>query len=123
MTFVEDITLEKKVPLSAIKKKEAQDLLNRQYEEESRLVKGVFKNLECPGGTEEFQYRKFPQDPIRKYKLQDGETYTIPLYLAKHINVTCNEKQHQWVVDVNGNKTIDVTRGRQRFQFLSTEFM
>lgn len=123
MSFVKEISLEKPIPLSPEKKKEVKALLDKQYAEESKLVKGVFKNIECPGGTESFAFRKFPQDPIRMYELADGQTYEIPLAVARHINNTCNEKQHQWVVDAQGKKTVDVTRGRQRFQFLSTEFM
>jgi hypothetical protein len=123
MVYVREVTLDKKKPLSTEKKKEAEDKLGKLHKEESRLVKGVFKNLEAPGGEIEFAYRQFPQDPVRIYKFTDGETYDIPICVAKHLNNTCNEKMHQYIVDKDGKKTVDVTRGRQRYQFLSTEFM
>jgi hypothetical protein len=121
--YVQEITMEKKVPLSATKKKEAADLVAAKHKEDSKLVKGMFKNLECPGGGLEFSFRAYPQDPVCLYKLEDGKTYEVPLAVAKHINVTCNERQHKYIIDIDGKKTVDVVRGRQRYQFLSTEFM
>lgn len=123
MSFVKDITQDKKAPITAIKKKEAADLLDKMHQADSRLVKGIFKNLECPGGTETFPFRMYPQDPVRMYTFEDGGTYEIPLCVARHINKTCNEKQHALVVDAQGKKTVDLVHGRQRFQFLSTDFM
>lgn len=123
MSFVQDITLEGKVPLTKLEKEESRKKLEEEYKKVSKLVKGVFKNLEAPGGTLEFTLRLYPQDPVRKYTFEDGGEYEIPLYVAKHINKTCNEKQHQHVVDKNGKKTVDVTKGKQRYEFLSTEFM
>lgn len=123
MVYVREITGEKRKPLSVEKKKEAEAKTKELHAEESKLVKGVFKNLEAPGGKLEFAYRAFPQDPIRLYEFEDGGSYEVPVSVAKHINKTCNEKQHKWIVDAAGNKTIDVIKGRQRYQFLSTEFM
>ncbi len=122
-SYAKEITIDKKVPLNELQRKEAREKLNKQYKEESKIVKGVFKNIECPGGTLEFPYKKFPQDPIILYKLEDGQSYDVPLCVAKHINNQCVEKKHEYIVDAKGNKTIDVNKKRQRYQFLSTEFM
>lgn len=122
-SFVQEITLEKKPPLSATKKKEASDLLASKHKEDSKLVKGTFKNLECPGGGLEFSFRMYPQDPLCLYKFEDGKAYEVPLVVAKHINQTCNERQHKYIIDVEGKKTVDVVKNRQRYQFLSNEFM
>lgn len=123
MSYATEFQLKQKTPLSSERKKEAKELLEKQWKEESILVKGVFKNLECPGATESFPFRKYPQDNPMIYTLEDGKTYEIPLAVARHINNTCNEKVHKYIVDSEGKKTIDRTKGRQRFQFLSTEFM
>ena len=120
---VQEITLEKKVPLSASRKKEVADILAAKHKEDSKLVKGTFKNLECPGGGLEFSFRMYPQDPLCKYTFEDGKVYEVPLAVARHINVTCNERQHKYVVDVEGNRTVDRVKNRQRYQFLSNEFM
>lgn len=121
--YMTEIRVEKTKPLTEIKKKEAKDLLDKKYKEDSKLVKGVFKNLECPGGGVEFPFREYPQDPYIIYKFEDGKTYEVPLGVAKHINIRCNEKMHKHIVDPDGNKTVDVVKGRQRYQFLSTDFM
>lgn len=123
MVYVREITGEKRKALSAEKKREAEERNKKLHQEESRLVKGVFKNLEAPGGRLEFAFKAFPQDPIRIYEFEDGQSYEVPLCVAKHINNTCNEKAHRWLTDSEGRKTIDVARSRQRYQFLSTEFM
>ena len=122
-SYVQEITMEKKTPLSATRKKEAADLLAAKHKEDSKLVKGTFKNLECPGGGLEFSFRMYPQDPLCLYRLEDGKSYEVPLAVAKHINVTCNERQHKYIIDIEGNKTIDLVKNRQRYQFLSNEFM
>jgi hypothetical protein len=114
--------MEKKIPLSDDKKKEAKQLLDRKYKEESRLVKGVFKNIEAPGGELEFPMMKYPQDPCRMYTFKDGETYEVPLYVANHINKDCNEGQHLLETTPDGKKVVILGRGRQRFQFIPLEF-
>jgi hypothetical protein len=68
-SFVKDIMAEGRTPMSGTKKKEASDLLAARHKENTKLVKGVFKNLEAPGGTLEFPFREYPQDPIRLYRL------------------------------------------------------
>ena len=122
-SFVTELTLEKKIPLSGTKKKEAADRIAANHKADNKLVKGVFKNLECPGGGLEFPFRMYEQDPLCIYRFEDGATYEIPLCVARHINTTCNERQHKYVIDIDGKKTVDVVKGRQRYQFLSTEFM
>lgn len=123
MTCMREIVVEKKVPLTELKKEEAKTKLNKLYKEESKLVKGVFKNLEAPGGELEFPFRMFPQDPLRIYRFEDGKEYEVPLCVAKHLNNTCVEKRHAYLVDENGDKIVGYGKGKQRYQFLSTEFM
>ena len=121
-SYVREIHMQGKDKLTTQQKKDAKEKLDKVYKEESKLVNGTFKNLECPGGEIEFQFKAFPQDPIRVYTLADGGTYDLPLCVAKHINNTCNIKQHERVVDALGNQTIDMNKGEQRYQFLSSDF-
>jgi len=121
--FVQEIHMKGKNNLTDLQKKMAKDKLSKLHKEESKLVKGRFKNLEAPGGNIEFAFKMFPQDPLRIYTLEDGETYEIPLCVAKHLNNNCIVRQSHFVVDVNGNKFVDTKHGEQRYQFLSTEFM
>jgi len=125
MNFITDISLENKTPISKSKKEEVKDKLENNYKEESVLVKGIFKNLEVPNGELEFSYRKYPQDPLRMYKFQDGKEYEIPLYLARHINNDCNEKGFKYIRNLDGDvlRSPKVYPSRQRYQFLSNDYM
>jgi hypothetical protein len=62
--------------------------------EECVLVKGIFKNYECPGATVPFTQSKYPYHPeINKHHIfqtvmTDGEEYEIPLWVARWLNGT-----------------------------------
>lgn len=49
-------------------------------------VRGKFIFHEVPGGAMSFVYKKYKEDPIERFDMIDGETYTIPLGVAKHLN-------------------------------------
>ena len=121
--YLQEIHMTNKKTLTSDQKKAAKDKLDKEYKIESKIVKGVFKNLEAPGGEIKFPFKRYAQDPLQLYTLQDGGTYDLPLCVAKHLNNNCNVKQHQFVVDKLGNKTIDMNKGDQRYQFLSTDYM
>ena len=122
MSYVKEIHMNKRETLSGEKKKEAKEKLDKQWKEESKLVKGIFKNIECPGGKVEFQYKKFPQENIMVYSLEDGKEYELPLCVAKHINNNCAIVQHKYLVDPEGNKIIKPSGQEQRYQFISKEY-
>jgi hypothetical protein len=67
-------------------KEKAKDLLNKFIKEETRLVKGKFRNYEIPGGSQHVFVVKYPGIPPFSQVLEDGGTYEIPLYVARHIN-------------------------------------
>lgn len=49
-------------------------------------VTGIFRFFEVPGGGISFNFREFKGDEVQRYDLIDGETYTIPLGVARHLN-------------------------------------
>lgn len=57
-----------------------------QHDKDREPVKGIFKYYEVPNGCLEFNYRAYKEDPIEFFSLKDGEVYTIPLGIAKHLN-------------------------------------
>lgn len=119
---VREVEVRPKSKRSAEEKRKASDLIRKAMEADAKLVTGVFKNLEAPGGDLEFAYRGYKDEPIRVYHFNDGETYTIPLGVAKHLNNTTKVKRHKYLVDSQGKRIVDGTP-RQRYQFLSTEYM
>ena len=60
--------------------------LEKFMKEESRLVKGRFRNYEVKGGSLPFQAKKYPNQPVYKQDFQDGEVYDVPLWVARWLN-------------------------------------
>lgn len=93
-------------------------------------VRGVFRFYERPGGDMEFVYRGWPGDPVEKFTMIDGQTYEIPLGVARHLN------QNGWYPEygyIPGGKTVLVPGGQptnmrvekktHRFGFQKLDFM
>jgi len=89
------------------------------------LVTGIFKNIEVPGGDLEFAYRAYDGEPIQIYHLDDGQKATIPLGVARHINNQTQVPIHDNILGPDGKRLTGTKIGsyRQRYQFLSTEYM
>jgi gamma-glutamylcyclotransferase (GGCT)/AIG2-like uncharacterized protein YtfP len=68
------------------KKELAKEKLNKLIEEETKLVKGRFRNYEAPGGNLRVQIRKYPGIPPFDKVMVDNEMYEVPLYVARHLN-------------------------------------
>jgi len=123
MSFVKEVSVGQSKKLTNEQKKKSSELVEKAMKEDARLVKGVFKNLECPGGDLEFAYRAYKGEPVRVYRFLDGETYEIPIGVAKHLNKQCKYKKSQHLVDKNGNKMVGAGKPIDRYQFVSTDFM
>lgn len=54
--------------------------------EETRLVKGTFQCFETPDSTVKITVKKYPGIPHFEMEMTDGQTYEIPLYVARHLN-------------------------------------
>lgn len=57
-----------------------------QRDKDREMVRGIFKFHEVPGGMLSFNFKKYDGDEVARYDLIDGEIYTIPLGVAKHLN-------------------------------------
>jgi hypothetical protein len=71
---------------SKITSEEAKKKLQRLKEIDSQIVKGVFRFHEMPGGTLSFVYKAYKGQNSERYDLTDGQIYSIPLGVAKHLN-------------------------------------
>ena len=60
--------------------------LKELIEEETKLVRGRFRCFETPGGSLRGQVRKYKDVPMFDKTMLDGETYEVPLYVARHLN-------------------------------------
>jgi len=108
----------KPVDKAAIKKN-----LRYQRDKDRELVKGIFRFHEVPGGTMSFVFRAYKEDPVERYDLVDGEVYTLPLGVAKHLNKGCWYPVHAYQMSEEGKPTKNVGRKVHRCSFQSLEFV
>ena len=103
-------------------KKKATNLeyLRKKY---SEPVRGKFIFHEVPGGRMRFVYKEFKGQPTEAYDLVDGQIYTIPLGVARHLNKNCWYPIHQYATDENGNKLQKIGTKVRRCSFQSLEFV
>lgn len=88
-----EIILAPEIPMTAKEatKAAAKEKLRQLMKEESRLVQGIFQCFESPGATVTISVKKYPEQdqggipPFIK-SMTDGETYEVPLYVARFLN-------------------------------------
>lgn len=119
---------------TAAKKTKEKPNINYLREKHREPVQGIFKFFESPGSTMSFSFREFKGDNIERYDLVDGEVYTIPYGVAKHLNkngwypeynFVPGDKSIQVAAAVSGfanNSIQKVTRKVRRFAFQSLQF-
>jgi len=99
------------------------DKVYRRWKEESKLVKGVFRCLEPIGGNVKFAFRKYKWDSTQWYTMFDGETYEVPLAVARHLNNNCNYNVHSHILGADGNPLLNTSgKPKSRMNFESTTF-
>lgn len=64
----------------------AKEKIKELIQEETKLVRGVFINFETPGAAAPITVKKYPGVPTFTKTMKDGETYEIPLYVARFLN-------------------------------------
>lgn len=86
-------------------------------------VKGVFRFNEVPGGTLKFSYIKYKGDPLEKFEMKDGEVYTVPLGVAKHLRNSGWYPVHQYEVNEVGAPSKRIGQKVHRYTFEPLEFV
>jgi len=97
--------------------------MRKLKEKDHKMVKGIFRCYEPPGGSFKFSFKQYPGDPVYTKTMVDGETYEVPLMIAKHLNQNCWYPKHSYVMDMNGTPTVDRGKKVKRCSFESLEFM
>jgi hypothetical protein len=128
------MTITKKEDIN--KKESSKAKIQQLRERDSKPVRGKFIFHEVPGGCLPFNYKAYEQDKIERYELHDGQIYTIPYGVAKHLNTNCaypiyeflpgekGEVMQGLLVDpVSGNaQNMRIGRRVRRCSFMSLEF-
>lgn len=112
-----DLSRPKKNP-GKISKEEMERMIKKDH----KTVKGIFRCYEPRGGSITFNFKKYKGDETLKYTMVDGDVYTVPVMVAKHLNQNCFYPVHTQVLDANGHPSIEVGKKVQRCSFESLEF-
>ena len=114
----------------AAKRKEGIKNLRYLRDKHREMVKGIFRFHEVPGGEMSLVFKEFKEDKIERYQFIDGEVYSIPLGLAKHLNKNCWYPEYEYlkgdtgtVAAFGGNQGMRVARKVRRCSFQSLEFL
>lgn len=111
------------VPVAPVIKRSPEYRYEQQRLSDAQPVKGIFKYYEVPGGSVSFPYRAYKHDKIVNYTLRDGEMYTLPRGVARHLNKNGWYPEHAYKMDENGKNAVVVGKKVHRFGFQSLEFM
>lgn len=94
-----------------------------QRDKDREPVKGIFRFYEVPGGSVSFNYRAYIEDEVERYDLVDGQVYTLPLGVAKHLNKNGKYPVHKYMTDETGKAVMKIGQYVRRFGFQSLEFV
>lgn len=92
-------------------------------EKDQQKVRGKFIFHELPGGVVKFPFKKWKGDTLEFFTLKDGEIYTLPLGVAKHLNKNCSYPIHSYMQDESGKVSQRVGQTVRRMSFQSLEFI
>lgn len=116
MSFFKEIPQTGDVGFNKAQKEKNLEKLQAIYKKDSELVKGTFIDHETEGKMPlEFVFQKWSQDPVRIYKFEHNESYTVPRCVAEHINKNTRVKKNSALVDINGKPML--VKPRQRYTF------
>ena len=92
-------------------------------DKDREMVKGIFIFHEVPGGSMSFVYRAYKEDDVERYDLVDGQPYTIPLGVARHLNKNCWYPIHSYSKGEDGLPAQKIGQKVRRCSFRSLEFV
>lgn len=106
-------------------KKENKQKPNLKYlrDKDREMVRGKFIFHEVPGGRMSFSFKKWKEDPVERFDLDDGSIYSLPLGVAKHLNKECKYPIHGYIMDENNKPSMKVNQWVRRCSFQSLEFV
>jgi len=97
--------------------------LRYQRDKDREKVRGIFHYHEVPGGRMSFVFKAYKEDPVEKYDLIDGQIYTLPLGVARHLNKNVSYPVHAHAQDETGLPSTKIGEVVRRTSFQSLEFL
>ncbi len=96
---------------------------NYLRDRDREMVRGIFRFYEVPGGNLSFNFRKYRNDEIETFSLNDGEIYTIPRGVAHHLSNNCWYPESAYKMDEHGKQVAMVSKKKRRCSFDPLDFM
>jgi hypothetical protein len=110
--------------LKAKPREDRKKIFKQMRDKDREKVKGIFRYYEVPGGSMSFSFRAYSEDPVERFDLNDGEIYTLPLGVAKHLNKNGWYPIHAYTQTESGAPfTMGIGKKVRRFGFQSLEFV
>lgn len=106
-------------PTSKPVKKDLKYMRDRDRE----MVRGIFRFFEVPGGNMAFSFRKYKEDEVESFSLNDGEIYILPRGVAHHLSNNCWYPEHAYKMDDHGKAVAQITKKKRRCSFEPLDFM
>jgi len=98
--------------------------IKAMHDRDAEMVKGIFRFYEIPGGCMDFVYKAYKEDPVERYSMHDGEVYSIPVGVARHLNKNGWYPEYSYMPGESGVQNVTkVTKKIRRFGFQSLEFV
>lgn len=97
--------------------------LKYMRDKDREMVRGIFRFFEVPNGNMSFSFRKYKEDEIETFSLNDGEIYTIPRGVAHHLSNNCWYPEHNYKMDTEGRPSMQITKKKRRCSFEPLDFM
>lgn len=107
---------------------EKRSYLSHCKERDCEMVTGVFRCFEPMGGQLEMTAQAYDGEQPTKYTFVDGETYTVPKYVAKRFEsefqgIGTWYPTHSHILDAAGAPTVVTGKKNRRFGFSGMDFM
>jgi hypothetical protein len=98
---------------------------NHKYnrDKDREKVRGKFIFHEVPGGTMQCSTRFYKEDPVENWTFVDGQIYSIPLGVAKHLNKNCWYPEYEFAKNEDMQNVQRIGRKTRRCSFQSLEFV
>lgn len=118
------------------RREQLQKTLIYQRDKDREKVKGIFRFYEVPGGSMSFVFKGYKGDQVERYDLFDGQVYTLPLGVAKHLNKNGWYPEYEHIAQekgvagghtpglgLSGGAPMRIAKKVRRFGFQSLEFV
>ena len=107
------------------KKREDSPKVSAQYlrDRDHQQVRGQFHFHEAKGSKLRFGYRKYKEDDVEYYTIEDNEIRFLPYMVVEHLNTTGWIIKHKHQVDKAGKPYQKEIRSTRRYSFENLDFL